>query len=193
MYWVYLCITNNVLTAHQMAPQLEPFPTRKAHRLQVFFPELKAVVMSFEKYLPEFNSICNIKGPKPSLPGAPIWLKEGFDYQAFLPKDQLFTSHLLTPLSHCRPLFVQRDGQWYVDDRMRDLWQALNHNILNSIRIVGRNMLVDLKHYEPKEAVAYGFVNGHKLESGLRISLNISQNTFIHRIAYLTYVVSLRH
>ena len=57
MYWVYLCITNNVLTAHRMAPQLEPFPTWKTHRLQIFFPELKAVVTSFEKDLPEFNFV----------------------------------------------------------------------------------------------------------------------------------------
>ena len=133
----------------------------------MFFPELEAVVTSFEEYLPEFNSIRNITGREPSLPGAPIWLKEGFDYRAFLPKDQSFTSHLLTPLGHRRPLFVQRDGQWYVDNGTCDLWRALDHNISNSIRIVGRNMLVDLEHYEPKEAVAYGFMNGHKSESGL--------------------------
>ena len=104
-----------------MAPQLRSFPAQKAHRLQVFFLELEAVVMSFEEYLPEFNLIQNITGRKPSLPGAPIWLKEGFDYQAFLPKDRLFTSHLLTPLGHHQPLFLQRDGQWYVDNGMRDL------------------------------------------------------------------------
>ena len=53
-------------------------------------------------------------------------------------------------------------------------------------------MLVDLNHHEPGKAVDFGFTCGHKTKHDLSISLEMSKNAFVHRLAYLTYVISYR-
>jgi len=80
-----------------------------------------------------------------------------------------------------------------MDDETRDLWQSLDLNITRSIGVIGKGMLVDLEHHEPRPSVDYGFMRGHKSEQALQLSLKISKNAFIHRLAYLAYLISRRY
>lgn len=174
-----------------MSPRLQPFLVRANPTLRVFCPEPQAVLTSFESYLPEFSTIRNVT--EPSLPRGPCWVNEAFDHHAFLPKDRRFPGHLLTPLNYHNPLFIQRDGRWYADDQTRNLWRSLDNNITNSIGVVGGGLLVALEHREPRAAFKYGFAHGHESKQKLSLSLALSKDALVHRLAYLTYLVSLRY
>ena len=146
-----------MFTAHHMIPQLQLFPTQKKPALHVFCPDKTTVVTSFECYLPDGETVEKITGTHPFLPTRPCWLKEGHDYYAFLPKDHQLSGHLLTSLNHQKPLHIQQDGQWYLDNGTHDLWRSLNLNLAYSITVIGGGLLVDLEHREPISAVNYGF------------------------------------
>ena len=174
-----------------MPAQLLAFPSRNGSTLQVFCPDKSTVVTSFENYLPNSENVHKLHGG-PDLPARLCWLKDDFEYYAYLPKRSLFDSHLLHPLKHHRVEYVQKDGRWFVDDETRRLWGTLDHNLTRSIGAVGAGMLVGLDHHEPSRAVNFGFARGHKTEYGLRVSLRKSKNAFVHRLAYLVYVISHR-
>ena len=174
-------------------PQLLPFPSRMNSNLQVFCPSKKIVITSFESYLPDSNGVGKIFDTQPHLPARLCWLKENYDYYAYLPKNRLFNGHLLATLKHPKPKHVQKDGQRFVDDKTHELWQSLNKNLTNSINVAGSNMLVDLEDHEPRKAVYFGFTRGHKSEQYLCISLEMSRNAIVHRLAYLAYLVSIRY
>ena len=176
-----------------MIPQLQPFPVRKKPVLHVFCPDETTVLTSFKSYLPDGWTIEQITGTGPFLPRRPCWLKEGHDYYAFLPKDHRLSGHLLASLNHQKPLRIQQDGRWYLDDGTRDFWWSLNVNFAYSITVIGKGLLVDLKHHKPISVVGYGFARGHRSEQHLCLSLATSKNALIHRLAYLTYLVSLRY
>ena len=146
-----------------MPLQLQSFLDRKRATLRVFCPSPTAVVTTFEDELPAANLIHQIPSdPLPDLPAMLSWGKPGYDYYAFLPKDRSFNGHLLTPLKHHDPVFTQRDGQWYVDEGTRELWQSLDLGLTKSINVIGGNLLVDLDHKEPSRPIKYGFTHGHK-------------------------------
>ena len=176
-----------------MAKPLVPFPNRGSPILQIFCPSPEVVITSFEDYLPGRSAIGNISGTDPGLPARLSWLKDGFDYYAYLPKDLSFDGHLLTALKYCKPEHVERGGRWYVDDKTRELWQCLDINLTRSIDAIGGGMLLTLAHQEPTCARSYGFTRGHKTSRGLSVSLAISKNAFIHRLSYLTYLVSCQY
>ena len=176
-----------------MPAQLKSFLVRENRSLQVFCPNENTVITSFENYLPPSHAVGKISGAQPTLPGRLCWLKENHDYYAYLPKDRSFDGHLLASLKHHTPRSTQRDGRWYVDDETRELWRSLDINITKSINVIGRGLLVELEHYEPQRAVNYGFAHGHKNLRSLQVSLEMSRNAFVHRLAYLVYVISLRY
>jgi hypothetical protein len=177
-----------------MSVRLQSFPSRKNSTLNVFCPDEKTVITSFENYLPNSGDVSKLlSDTQPSIPARLCWLKENYDYYAYLPKERLFDGHLLAPLKHDKPTLIQRDGRWFLDDGTRELWRSLDNNLTKSINVVGRGMLVDLEHCEPSRAIRFGFTNGHRTEKNLRVSLRMSRSAFLHRLAYLTYVVSLRH
>ena len=99
----------------------------------------------------------------------------------------------MTPLNHYRPTFNQHDGWWYLNKKTCDLWQSLNVKLTNSIKVISNNLLVELKHCEPSWAIAYGFLHGHRSKWDLEVSLRASQHAFIHRLAYLSYLISCRY
>ena len=175
-----------------MPAQLLPFPSRNDSALQVFFPDESTFATSFEGYLPKVKDISELSGGGPDLPAQLCWLKDNYDYYAYLPKRCLFNGHLLGPLKQHRVEHIQKGGRWFVDDETRKLWGTLDNKLTRSIGVVSARMLVDLDHHEPRKAVDFGFTRGHKTKHGLCISLELSKNAFVHRLAYLTYVISYR-
>ena len=175
-----------------MPAQLLPFPSRNNLALQVFCPNKATVVTSFEDYLPKGEDISKLSGGGPDLPARLCWLKENYDYYAYLPKRHLFNGHLLGPLSQHRVEHIQKGGRWFVDDETRKLWGSLDNRLTRSIGVASAGMLVDLDHHEPGKAVDFGFTRGHKTKGSLCTSLEMSKNAFVHRLAYLIYVISYR-
>lgn len=179
-------------------PLLQRFADRYGSNatLHVFCPGRDAVVATFENYLPilDANLIARIsKDTPPDFQAELSWNTSGHDYYAFLPKDRSFEGHLLSPLNHHRPITIQRDGRWYVDPKTAELWRSLDHKFTESIAVLGNNQLVELDHYEPSHATAYGFMRGHRSQRDLEVSLRASRHAFIHRLAYLTYFISCRY
>jgi hypothetical protein len=176
-----------------MPSQMQSFLVRKNPTLQVFCPTSKTVVTSFEGYLPPDDTIHKIIDKEPDLLAGPCWMKEGYDYRAFLPKENRFHGHLLASLKYGREDYIHRSGRWSLNENKRELWQALDRNLTRSIDVIGGGLLLDLVHHEPRRAADYGFSRDHKSEMDLRLSLGISRRAFIHRLAYLAYCVSRRY
>jgi hypothetical protein len=145
-----------------MTARAPTFFVRDIPTLQVFCPDPTTVVTAFESYLPDGSSIHKIIDTEPCLPTTPCWLKQGYNYFAFLPRERFFDGHLLTSLNHHRPLPIQRNSRWHVYDETRNLWRSLDADLTNSITALGRGLLVDLDHYEPDPAVKYGFTHATK-------------------------------
>ena len=179
-----------------MSLGLQKFPDRTGAVRHVFCPNSSDVVVTFEDHLPtsDGHKIHRISSSMPpDCPAQLSWNKTGYDYHAFLPKNRTFEGHLLTPLNHHRPISVQRDGRWYIDDNTIQLWQSLDINFSRSIRVIGSRLLVELDHYEPIPAISYGFTRGHKSQQTLEVALRASRHAFIHRLAYLTYLIACRY
>ena len=115
------------------------------------------------------------------------------EYYAYLPKDHPYNGHLLAPLNHHVPEHIQRDGRWFLDDETQNLWRALDVNLMYTISVIRGDMLTELDHHEPSEAIKYGFARGHRNLHGLQVALRVSRNAFVHRLAYLAYLVSRRY
>ena len=176
-----------------MSAKLIAFPNGDNASLRVFCPDKERIITSFEDYLPESHDVGKIPDCQPHIPPVLCWLKENYEYYAYLPKDHLFDGHLLAPLKHHTPSHLFRDGRWYADQETRRLWQSLDSGITKSINVIGCGMLTDLYHREPSKALSFGFTNGHKTERYLSLSLSMSKNAIIHRLAYLTYLISHRY
>lgn len=176
-----------------MQAQLQAFLSRKKPTLQIFCPDQHTVVTSFESYLPNSNDVGKLSDADLDLPARLCWVKDGYDYYAYLPKERLFDGHLLEPLKRHKPKLIKKDGRFFVDDETRELWLSLDNNLASSIGAVGVGILVDLEHHEPRKAINFGFSRGHKTEHGLQRSLKISKNAFVHRLAYLVYLISYRY
>jgi hypothetical protein len=88
----------------------------------------------------------------------------------------------------------QCDGMWFVDEDTRNIWGSLDAKLTKSINVVhGEGILDSLNHRRPYPAIKYGFARGHKTEKRLLLSLEVSRHAFIHRLAYLAYLISLRY
>jgi hypothetical protein len=184
----YVCVAG-----HMPIPRLEEFSEGKP--LRVFCPDPVSIIASFENYLPPSQSVGRISsGTRPEVPAKFSWIKPNWDYYAYLPKHRSFRGHLLAPLKHHTPRLEQRDGRWYVDDKTRDVWWTLDVNLSVSINLlINGGVLLELDRYAPPLAVKYGFTRGHKTLEGLRVSLEMSRHAFVHRLAYLTYIISRRY
>jgi hypothetical protein len=185
-------VADDVHSADSMPPKMQSFLVRENPTLQVFCPTSKSVVTSFESYLPPDDTIHKIIDKGPDLLAGPCWMKEGYDYRAFLPKENRIHGHLLASLKYEREDYIHRSGRWSLNGKKSELWLALDRNLTRSIEVVGGGLLLDLVHHEPHRATHYGFSRDHKSERDLRLSLGISRKAFIHRLAYLAYCVS-RH
>jgi hypothetical protein len=80
-----------------------------------------------------------------------------------------------------------------LERKTRELWRSLDFNITHSIEAIAAGLLVNLEHHELRRAVTHGFARDHKSELDLWLCLAISRNAFIHRLAYLAYVISQRY
>ena len=177
-----------------MPAHLESFPYRENASLRVFCPDFKTVVSSFETYLPDPHIVKKIPpGSQPHLPAVLSWLKAHHDYHAYLPKERLFDGHLLAPLKYHIPSRINNNGSWSADEETGQVWRSLDNKMTASIDVVGANMLVELEHFEPRKALSFGFTSQHKTERHLSLSLELSKNAIVHRLAYLTYLISLRY
>jgi hypothetical protein len=179
-----------------MPLHLQIFQDRTNATLHVFCPDRSSVVSTFENYLPvsSGHDISHISSNlSPDSPAELSWNKLGYDYYAFLPKHRSFEGHLLAPLNHHKPTTGQRDGRWFVDETTRDLWRSLDMKFTASIKVLGDDLLVELDHHEPSKAAAYGFQSGHTSRRNLEVSLRASRHAFIHRLAYLVYLISCRY
>ena len=176
-----------------MPAVLKIFPSQENSTLRVYCPSDNFVLTSFENYLPESSTVGKISDPQPPLPAQLRWHKENCDYFAYLPKERYFDGHLLAPLNHHQPQHIQKEGRWFVDDKTRELWRSLDNNITTSINVVGSNMLVDLDNFEPRQAIKFGFCHGHRTEKHLELSLKLSKEALVYRLAYLTYLVSRQY
>ncbi|KAF9792308.1 hypothetical protein BJ322DRAFT_1016131 [Thelephora terrestris] len=70
-------------------------------------------------------------------------------------------------------------------------WWGSAPSVTASIEVVSGGMLVELSHVEPESPVRFGFTQGHKTQRGASISLEKSRKGFVHRLAYLVYLVSM--
>ena len=94
----------------QIMHQLLPFPSRTNSALQVFCPSEKVIITSYESYLPNYNDIDKISDTQPHLPAMLCWLRENYDYYAYLPKKRLFNGHLLATLKPSNQNMSRRMG-----------------------------------------------------------------------------------
>lgn len=176
-----------------MVPELRSFVTNDPPTLRVYFPGPNTVVTSFEDYLPASETVRENFGLRPDLPASLCWLKDNHEYYAYLPKDHPYNGHLLAPLNHHRLELVERDGRWFVDDETRNLWRSLDVNLTYTVSVIRGDLLTELDHHEPSEAIKYGFAHGHRNLRGLQVALRVSRNAFVHRLAYLAYLISRRY
>lgn len=178
-----------------MPTQLKQFPTETNSSLQVFDPELKGIMTSFETHAPAIDLVKEfdpVVGQK-MLPRL-CWVAPGHEHHPYLPKSISFDGHLLAPLKHHVPKRTQRDGKWFLDEGTCNIWGSLDAKLTRSITVVhGDGILDSLDHRQPHPAIKYGFARGHKTENHLLLSLEVSRHTFIHRLAYLAYLISLRY
>ena len=174
------------------AAPLQIFEERQNCTLRVFCPNPSTVISTFETYLPD--AVKTIHGEEnPDQRAELSWNLPGYEYYAYLPKDRDFDGHLLGPLKHHTPRLIKRDQRWYVDDETRDLWRSLDINLTYTIDLIDNTLYHHLNHYEPPQAIRHGFTCGHRSKNGLNLSLNRSKHAFIHRLAYLSYLISLRY
>ena len=186
----YIHGADSVHIANHMVPELQSFVTNGHPTLRVYCPSPDTVVTSFEDYLPAAETVRKNSGLWPDLPASLCWLKDNHEYYAYLPKDHPYNSHLLTPLNHHTPEHIQQDGQWFLDNETQNLWQALDVNLTYTISVIRGDMLTELDHHEPSGAIKYGFARGHRNLHGLQVALRVSRKAFVHRLAYLAYLVS---
>jgi hypothetical protein len=165
---------------------------RRNESLRVFRTDSPIIVTTFEDYLPSGRDVERVLSDlPPDIPAKLRWNTKGYDYYAFLPKDNLFDGLFLIPLKYHEPKCVYRDGRWYTDQATSEMWKALDAKFTKSIHALGRHHYVELDHREPDKAVSYGFLRGHKSKQNLLISLKASKHAFVHRLAYLTHQVCL--
>ena len=105
----------------------------------------------------------------------------------------MFDAHLWMPLEHHKPTYEFRNGRWYLDSKTTETWRALDGKFTQSINIIRRTIWLPLEHHQPSAATAFGFMGGHKTQGALLFVLKVSKHTFIHRFAYLTYLVAHRY
>ena len=99
----------------------------------MFCPERSIVITTFEDYLPSGHDVERVFSDLP--PDAPAklrWNTKGYDYYAFLPKDNLFDTLLLMPLRYHEPKCVCCEGLWYTDQATSDMWKALDAKFTKS-------------------------------------------------------------
>lgn len=177
------------MLSHSMSTQLKKFSIRFPTNLRVFRPD-RAVVTTYEDHIPNGPIHTIYPDMRPDHPKV-SWIKPGYEYFAYLPKDRIFDGHLLAPLKHHTPNLIERDGRWYLDDATCKLWVALDHKFTKSILVVGSGMVVELEDHEPPSPAKYGFTQGHKSMAGLSLCLKITKYAFVHRLAYLTYLIAI--
>lgn len=159
--------------------------------IRVYTPN-DEVVSTFENYLPHGPPHEIDPEMRPSRSPKLCWIKEGWDYYWYLPKNQTLEGNLVGPLKYRNPKPIQRDQRWYADEGDCNLWRSIDANLTTSINVLGRPLLYVLEHYEPHQATKYGFTRGHKSKEALQWSLDVSRTAIVHRLAYLTYLISRR-
>lgn len=173
--------------------QFSNFENQTELTLRVFCPNPKTVIATFEDYLPAYKDVDRISANmRPDFPARVSVCKSGYDYYAYLPKDRNFEGHLWEPIKH-EPEYIQRDGRWFMDTGMREVWRAIDNNISRSINVIGSYLWLTLDHHTPDEAHKYGFTRGHKSKEDLKISIKVSKHALLHRFAYLMYTISIRY
>lgn len=177
-----------------MSARLTSFPLRYRITLRVFCPTETSVVTTFEDYLPDGANIATIyPNLRPDLPARLSWGRADYDYYPYLPRDRSFDGHLLAPLKHYTPKCFLRSGQWYMDPVDCGLWVSLDAKFEKSISSVASDLSFDPGHYKPPRVTTYGFTKGYTSQEDLKSSLEISKHAFIHRLAYLTYLIARQH
>lgn len=150
--------------------------------------------MTFEDHLPSGPAIERVFSDlMPDLPAQVRWNTPGYDWYVFLPKEVSFTAHIFMSLEYHKPQLVSHNGRWFIDSTTVDLWKSLDSQFTKSIKALGNYLYFELDHREPNRAVAYGFMHGYRSKDRLLHSLRHSKHAFIHRMAYLTYLVALRY
>lgn len=179
--------------AGQMPAELREFFAKNDPTLQVFCPTPELVFTSFEVYLPPRKTVGNVYTrsgpPTPEL----CWLRDKHEYHAYLPKKISFYGHLMAPLQHHEPTFIQLDRQWFFDEKTRRLWSSLDANLEVCLRVLYKTLWITAEYYEPPRLSEYGFTRGHKSEKRLRACLEVTRLAFVHRLAYLAHAISLRY
>ena len=173
---------------------LQRFPERSRSTLRIFCPNPTSVITSFEDYLPGAHTIGRLfSDMQPHQPARLCWIKAGFEYYAYLPKDRIFDGHIWEPLKCHTPTHIERNGRWYVDEETSNLWRAIDWRLTKSIEAISRDTLFMLHHHEPRRAIQHGFTQSHRTQENLQLSLHISKHAIVHRLAYLLHLISFQY
>jgi len=127
-----------------------------------------------------------------SIVSFPILHHKGYEYRAFLPShhEVIFTCHLFVCLE--TPHLVHNGPVVCLDAATKNSWSILDRGLTLSINSMLKGLLFSLQDTTPPPTEAYGYTRSHKTVKGLQVCLKLSRHAFLLRLAYLTFIYSLR-
>ena len=155
---------------------------------------IQYLLTSREDYLPKrFDKVASDHHPLPtSTVPFPAWHLEGFEYHAFLPRcrEAVLACHLFICLED--PRLVEDAGMVRLDNATKKAWSTLDLGLTWTIESLSKEVLFSLQDSPPPTVDKYGYTRRHKTIHGLEQSLKLCRNAFLLRLAYLTFILSLR-
>jgi hypothetical protein len=177
-----------------MAYKLEPVEDGPLHPYYYDWEGNQCLVTSREDHIPQrFDRVSTDHEPLPtsSVP-FPAFHLEGYEYHAFLPRHRegVLACHLFICLDN--PRVVHDGGVVRLDIVTKNAWSMLERGLTWTIESLLRGVLLSLNDATPPPAEKYGYSRSHKTLKGLQHSLKLSKHAFLLRLAYLTFIYSLR-
>ena len=177
-----------------MAYRLEPIQEGPLHPYYYDCGGKPCLVTSREDNLPHrFEWVPADHDPLPSsVVPFPAFHLPGYEYHAFLPgnRERVLSCHLFIGLEN--PHVVHDNGGVRLDATTKKSWSMLDQGLTWTIQSLLKGVLVSLEDVTPPAAEKYGYSRSHKTSKGLQHSLKVSKHAFLLRLAYLTFIFSLR-
>ena len=177
-----------------MAYRLEPIQEGPLHPYYYDCGGKPCLVTSREDNLPHrFERVPADHDPLPSsVVPFPAFHLPGYEYHAFLPgnRERVLSCHLFIGLEN--PRMVHDNGGVRLDATTKKSWSMLDQGLTWTIQSLLKGVLVSLEDVTPPAAEKYGYSRPHKPSKGLQHSLKLSKHAFLLRLAYLTFIFSLR-
>lgn len=177
-----------------MAYNLEPVEGGSLHPYYYEHQEQQFLITSREDHIPRrFDRVSTDHDPLPtsSVP-FPVLHREGYEYQAFLPRHRegMLACHIFLCLGE--PRVVNDDGMVRLDVGTKNAWLMLDQALTLTIKTLLTRVLLSFKDATPPLAEKYGYSRKHSTLKNLQHSLKLSRHAFLLRFAYLTFLYSMQ-